>query len=726
MLEPPQTMRFVLRALARLLLNAPVAGVITIGLAYLYCMWGPLVPADEVLLGKSAEQISSYVAVRFAGEIRAVGLALGALAVGLGLALGVVALALLVLRDAARGVPRRPRTGVRAALAAAGVVLVLELGALFASMARWPQLYSPAFYARGGVLAWLQILVTDRLGSRGVAALFGVAVAVVVFGSPTAWPEHAARIGRSLATQPRRVAGALALTAFVGFARWAAGREAPIQKAMAPPAPRRSDATRRPNVLVLAADGLRVDRLRPEVAPRLTAIAEQGTRFDRAYVSVPRTMCSWTTMLTGLHPHHHGLRSAFPRWEDVTAPRDALPARLRAAGYATAVVSDYAGDVFRKAEFGFSTNRAPKWDFAGLLWQRGIQRATPLLPFLQTRPGRALLPELQDMGIAADPRFVAEDAIDVLRQVSGRPFFMLVFFSTTHFPYAAPAPFFERFTDRRYAGPFRYEKQVVAGVGLFPDPDDTKQIRGLYDGAVAAVDDASSRILDELARLGVAKDTIVIVTSDHGETLFEHDRWHGHGDHLFGDESVHVPLAIYDPRTPLARREPAVVATVDFAPTLYELTGVAGPSGVDGRSLAAAVKGERIESRIAFAETELWIGWNPGLPNELRVAPPPLFGLLEVDTDHGTMVAVRREAAAPNLVGRHRMARDERYKLLYMPTPKSVEWRLYDTVADPDELVDVKDAAPAEAERLRDALWTWMLEDPAMAREGDRLVWRGR
>ena len=76
----------------------------------------------------------------------------------------------------------------------------------------------------------------------------------------------------------------------------------------------------------------------------LTALAARGTRFDHAYVSIPRTFPSWVTLLTGRHAHHHGIRSMFPRWEERARDFDARPERLSRAGYATGVVSDYAGD----------------------------------------------------------------------------------------------------------------------------------------------------------------------------------------------------------------------------------------------------------------------------------------------------------------------------------------------------------------------------------------------
>jgi arylsulfatase A-like enzyme len=690
--------------IARVLASAPVLGGLYVLATYAASNLDPLVPADEVLLGKSANRIAEYLAVTFAHEIRHIGLSLASFAGAFGFVLGLLALALMVLRDAARA-QNRPKTGVRAALEGLAVVVALHAATIAASMSCWPALYTRSFYAKGGMLALVEVLVVDGMGKGGVVAAVLGALALYVMGLPSKWVGVARHIGM------RGLAGGAVMLAGVIVA-WLVDRSAP-----SPPA-RRDDAKKRPNVLVLAADGMRADRILPAIAPRLAGVADRGTRFDRAYVSVPRTLCSWTTMLTGLYAHHHGIRSTFPRVEEVRALPPALPAELRAHGWVTAVASDYAGDVFQKLDYGFTIDLAPRFDVPVLLWQRAFGRSPSLLPMLQTRLGRAVFPAEHDWADAADPRFVAEDAIRAMRAANGQPFFLVAFFSTTHSPYAAPEPFQRQLTDPGYAGRYRYDKQVTAGLDALPVPEDVKQIRALYDASVAAVDHAAGMVLDELARQDLEKDTIVVVTSDHGENLFENGRWQGHGDFLFGDEGVHIPLAIYDPRTPVARHEPAIVSNVDLAPTLYELTGIAPPRSLDGRSIAPAVRGEAIESRPAFGETELWLGANPALSDAMRIPPPPLFDLLETT---GDAIVVRPDAAAANLLARHRSIRDDRWKLVYMPTKTGIEWRLYDVVADPRELHDVKADHPDVFERLRDQLFAWILEDPQLTRDGDRL-----
>jgi arylsulfatase A-like enzyme len=287
---------------------------------------------------------------------------------------------------------------------------------------------------------------------------------------------------------------------------------------------------------------------------------------------------------------------------------------------------------------------------------------------------------------------LAEDVGAALRamRAKNQPFFLTVFFSTAHFPYAAPAPYYGKYTRASYRGRFKYHKPVGLGSEAPPDAEDITQIRALYDGAVTAVDDAVARVLRTLRSLDLDDETIVVVTADHGETLYDHGHGQGHGDHLFGDESTHVPLVVYDPRQNGGHRETRIVRDVDIAPTLYELTGVAPASGLDGRSLAPAVRGEPIDPRMAYAESELWFTEDiPALPPEMRIPYPGIMALTELDSRHNAEIVLRKDMMPITLMARHRMVRDERWKLVYVPTRSGVRYVLFDLESDPHETTDV-------------------------------------
>src|SRR6185369_12734627 len=198
------------------------------------------------------------------------------------------------------------------------------------------------------------------------------------------------------------------------------------------------------------ADSLRFDRLDPRVAPRLSALADRGTRFDRAYVSLPHTFPSWTTMLTGRWPQRHGIRSIFPRFEERAKAFDALPERLARAGWATSVVTDFAGDSFGDIDLGWTDIDAPPFDFRQILWQRALERETPLLPLIDREPIREAFPSMRLVNTAADPDLLADRAIAAIRRAGSRPFFVTVFFSVADVSLTKTAPYYRRFTDPAY------------------------------------------------------------------------------------------------------------------------------------------------------------------------------------------------------------------------------------------------------------------------------------
>lgn len=695
---------------------------------------GPLVPAltgalyvlalaavsgrqgDDAALGDKAEAVSHFIEAKFATDVAKIATAIGAAAVGIGLLLGLIAYAVMWARGAHRAHLSR------FVLESAVVVVAVHASFLAVGMARSPQLYVASFYAKGGPLRTVQVVVTDVLGPLGVKLALLVALAFYVLGPGGRSALVRPFVARGLLLLRRRLPK-LAPLALVGVA-------APTESPKAPPAtstvalgPPSVGAGVRPNVLVIAADSLRADRIGPETTPNLFALSKKAVVFERAYVSVPRTFSSWVNILTGRHAHHHGVRSMFPRWEERAKDLDAAPHRFVRDGYRTQVLGDYAADIFGRVDLGFEKVDTPSFDFRQLLRQRGLERETPLLPFLHSHTGRALFPVLKELSDAADADLLADETIAALR-ATPRPFFDTVFFSTAHFPYAAPAPYYRTFTDAAYRGRYKYHKPVGLGGELPPDEADVRQIRALYDGAVLSIDAAIGRVLTALSEQGLASSTIVVVTADHGETLYENGHGQGHGDHLFGDEGTHVPLIVYDPRITAPRRVSEIVRDVDIAPTLYALAGVPPAPGLDGASLVPLMHGEPSEKRFAFAETELWFTEEiAGVRPDERLPYPGIMQMTELDSAHGQIEVVLQKAMIPvTLVARHRMVRDDRYKLVYVPTRKGAIYRLFDTSTDPSEVRDVAREKPAEVERLRGVLWKWMLEDRGMTQKDGLLV----
>lgn len=676
-----------------------------IGAAYLVihvALAGMAAARDRTIQGIEAGELAKAIQVRFADEVRATGELLVGAAGLAGLLIGALA-ALVVL---ARAGLRRRRASARAVLV---TIPALHASVFCLAVAYRPQLYAGLLYDKGGLLRLISVALTDTLGVTGTAVLLALAWGRFVLG-----PVHRDRrpLRRLARVVERRLAPIAAVTAVLALVALFPSHRA-----------RRAPDPKRPNVLVLAADSLRPDRLDDRRAPALAALAREAASFERAHVTIARTFPSWVTILTGRFPHAHGVRTMFPTRDTRSRDFDAVPQRFARAGYDTFAVSDYAGDIFPRVRLGFSTVDAPTFHFGQVIRQRGIEAQPALLPFLDNRVGRALVPTVRELNRAADADDVARRTLAAIDAHPDRPFFGVTFFSTTHFPYAAPSPGYRRFTDPAYRGRFKYEKVHKLGRDAPPDEADVAQIRGLYDGAVSVVDQGAAQVLAGLAARGLADDTIVVILADHGEDLFEGGRGHGHGDHLFGDESSHVPLIIRDGRAPRAARIPDLVRDVDLAPTLYELASIEPPGDLSGRSLAPLLRGEALPPVPAYAETDLWFTQDiAGLPGELRLPYPDIPYITEVLRSQGQDIVLRASYEPLIVMAKHRSIVVGDHKLVIAPTRRGLRTMLFDLQQDRACLKDIAAQQPELTARLRTSLLEWVLEDRRFEVRGEHLV----
>jgi len=318
------------------------------------------------------------------------------------------------------------------------------------------------------------------------------------------------------------------------------------------------------NLIVISIDTLRADRLgcygaERATSPALDAFAAGAVRFERAYAAAPWTLPSHVTMLSGLLPSVHGVDQP-----DLRPGRDTrlLAEVLRDAGYYT----------FAGTDGG--------WLGADFDLDRGFRAFDDADVDFEARLDRAL------------------ERIDAVHGV--RPFFAFLHTYDVHCPYTPGAP---------YDGMFASDgARAIETEGRCGNPDfnlldlDAAEARFLadrYDGGIRRADDALGEFLAELEARGVLDDTVVVVTSDHGEEFLEHGRI-GHEGSVY-PELLHVPLVVRAPGVePGVRAEP--VGLVDLVPTVLELLDVAPPDDLDGASLAGALRGEPASARPVHAE----------------------------------------------------------------------------------------------------------------------------
>ena len=302
-----------------------------------------------------------------------------------------------------------------------------------------------------------------------------------------------------------------------------------------------------PNILLITLDTTRADRIGAygyagARTPVLDALAARGVRFSRAAASAPLTGPSHATILTGLYPPQHGVRDnvVFP----LAASHRSLATMLRGAGYETAA---FVAAFPVASAFGFSAG-FDKFDESFHESADDSQAAE--------RPGN----EVADAAIAW-----------LTGRTSRAPFFVWTHFYDAHTPYTPPAPFAAEFKGRE------------------------------YDGEIAFADQQVGRVLDTLAKAGLADNTVVVVVADHGESLGEH----GESTHaiLIYEATIHVPLIIAGPAVPHGETVSSRVGTADIVPTVLRLAGLPVPDELPGRDLRAAFGNGRLQSQPIYSES---------------------------------------------------------------------------------------------------------------------------
>jgi arylsulfatase A-like enzyme len=415
--------------------------------------------------------------------------------------------------------------------------------------------------------------------------------------------------------------------------------------------------------------------------------------------------------MTGTWPHTHGIRDNFVTDSETRLKVDALPNLLKPLGYRTAAVSDWCGSDMGKFSFGFDYTDLPEdqWNLKYFIRQGPKDLRLFVSLFFHNQFGRTLLPELYYLGGVPLTSQLGHRARQLVTRlcVSPEPFFMNVFYSSTHPPFASEWPWYTRFADEEYVGESRFAMSkltdpfdIIRRQGAPKDEFDLDQIIDLYDGCVAEFDDEVGKMLRHLDNCGLANNTIVVVYSDHGMEFFEHDTW-GQGNSAVGDFSARIPLLIRDPRKPVNRKVEEVVRSIDVAPTLLELVGATPTTSMDGVSLAACFQQHGECPRLdAYNETGIWIADMPGMQED-HLRYPDLLELMEVpDHDSGTL-AIKPQYHYAIHRAKDKMIRQGRWKLVYQPLERGSEIRMYDVLADPACHHDISAEHPA----IRADLW---------------------
>ncbi len=349
--------------------------------------------------------------------------------------------------------------------------------------------------------------------------------------------------------------------------------------------------------------------------PNMERLAERGATFDAAYCNAPLCVPSRLSFMTGRYVSNCG------GWDNTTPlPSDVptWPYALRNAGY-DAVLCGKMHLLGLDSRHGFSDQLAFEPHGGGYLdpeadrrrgqtnrglhplyqWDEGVQIADP--------PWRGV----QEAGAGTGPMIYADDTIEAAAleyirdsKRGDHPFALCVGFVAPHFPFIVPEPYYSKYypeyADLPDNPPGHVEELPAAAVRLrqmfgfdgYTD-DDVRRARAAYYGLITYLDDKIGRLLDALEEQGLSDNTVVIHTSDHGESLGEHGLWRKMN--LY-EQAARVPLQISWPgRIAGGQRFSGAVSTVDTTATILDIAGVAGDSAgylrPDGDSLLPLMSG---------------------------------------------------------------------------------------------------------------------------------------
>jgi len=392
---------------------------------------------------------------------------------------------------------------------------------------------------------------------------------------------------------------------------------------------------KRPNIIFIVIDTLRANHVgccgyRRNTTPNIDMLAREGILFNNAIVAAPWTLPSVASIMTSQYPLVLGIRD---RTTVVSSKFPMLSEVLKKHGYTSCGIVSHA---LLSARLGFGRG-FDRYDESSSLGHGGISSPA-----------------------------VTSKAASFLRQSSGKPFFLFAHYFDPHYHYKL---------HKQYDYYPSYKGIVRSGHPILDiwrrrgdlTTDDIKYLVALYDSEIAFTDEHIGMLLGEMKKQGLYDDSIIIMTSDHGEEFMERG-WIGHTITL-NQELIRVPLIMKFPGH-TDRVVDSAVGLIDIVPTIYQYLGLNIPDSLEGKVLDFD-RADAIAPRPIFSET-----FNPQIHRPGRVEPIAFRSIV---------------------LGKQKLIYDE-----IKGTGK-----IYDLSADPDERADLSSRAGGQNSRLKALLSEW-------------------
>jgi len=411
-----------------------------------------------------------------------------------------------------------------------------------------------------------------------------------------------------------------------------------------------------PNILLFTIDACRPDHFgcygyNRNTTPNIDRLAGDGVLFTHAFSQSAWTTPGMISIFTSLYTPTHGVDA-----KDRTLKDDVLTLTkvLKKNGYAAPVL--------------------PKFVDIPNYWHLGFE-------------------------VVDKEQFQAEEGEDLLKLLEaykGQRFFIWYHYHGLHLPYNPQNPYDKIFQEDIFNGisadteavSVVKKKSVIKNNSVNFNSTDRKVIIALYDGQVRQLDDYIGQLTEKMKKWGILDNTVIIVTSDHGEELFEHG-FIGHASTSLNaklyDEIIHIPLIIWWPKKIKHRVVDELVQQIDVMPTILDILGLPIPEGVQGYSLVPSMQGKPAHNlRPVFCETILGGYQSTKEMEDIKL----------------------------------RCVRTKEWKLIYTNTLTSNvssggldegKYELYNFSSDPKEERDIFENHPEVAKELKKKLFQWIV-----------------
>jgi arylsulfatase A-like enzyme len=404
-------------------------------------------------------------------------------------------------------------------------------------------------------------------------------------------------------------------------------------------------STAKPNIVLISMDTARADHTSlygydRDTTPHLREWSASATLYTRAIATSDFTLPTHASMFTGMYPEWHGAFNDGTNVQALPLNRLTLAEVLESHGYWTG--ESAANHVYLAGWTGltrgsrFAKNERPlALKPRSFHLRRVVQRLLSLVVDMTT---------LDRLSLAAEDVGARGTFLLYRAKTSGSPFFLFLNYMDAHGPYRPGPPFDTRFSDKdpRFTRPVEQDRWVTLERKPLSGSERAFTI-SQYDGAVAAEDENIDLLINKLKELGLYDNTLIIVTSDHGEAFGERNLLQ-HGQGVVYDDLVHVPLIVKYPGQQAGRRSDELISQVDLMPIALMLAGIPAPPGVQGSTflelgshpnrvvyssatgLSAFARGDRRfkgTRRAIFSGSLKLITWTQGPPELYDLASDP-------------------------------------------------------------------------------------------------------